>query len=878
MAPFYKSSDETDGPVKFGDASDDLHQFSGSVSISGTLTVLDVSGSGIHPNAGINIQAPQGVSDALTLGSNGAAYLKLNTTAAESGGEMVELSKHMMLMDDTKLYFGENGDASIEFDEDGRNRLVLSGANEGIMVSGSVYFQNMAAGTGDGATSYLAVSADKKLVLTASAGGGGGGGGSPGGSDTQMQYNNNGSFGGISVFTWDDTDLKVADDTKLYFGTHGDAHIEYDENGTDELIVSGAAGGIDIQAPQGVSDALTLSSNGESYLTFNTTPEETGGEMLELNKPMIVMDDIKLYFGNTGDAYIEYDENGTDELVVSGAAGGIDIMAPQSVSDGLTLSSNGDAYLTLNTTAPESGGEMIEIQKSMMVYDDTKLYFGSGGDAYIEYDEDDTDELIVSGAAGGIDIQTPQGVSDALTLSSNGESYLTLNTTAVESGGEMVELSKPMLVADDTKIYFGSQGETYIMYDESGRDALQISGSGRGTEISGTVRFSLPYNTATGLEINQHATKMLVVDTTDGQEAIQFHQTTLVRDDVKLYFGNTGDAYIEYDEDGTDELIVSGAAGGIDIMAPQGVSDGLTLSSNGDAYLTLNTTAAESGGEMVELSKHMLVADDTKIYFGSTGDAYIEYDEDGTDELVVSGAAGGIDIMAPQGVADGLTLSSNGDAYLTLNTTAVESGGEMVELSKHMLVADDTKVYFGSQGESSLEYDENGQDKFILSGAASGIIITGSTHFSNTSHVVFGNPASLVNDTGGGEVVHFGTSSGPLHQGALYYLNFEGGWDSASADVTGSGNDALLGISLGTRANSHGMLTRGFFDANSYYKHSFLKGKAVYVESGSHSTGYAGMSGAAPTATNSYVRIVGYATDTANVIYFNPGTNWVELS
>ena len=37
----------------------------------------------------------------------------------------------------------------------------------------------------------------------------------PAGLDTHLQYNNNGNFGGISTFTFDGTDMKVADDTKI---------------------------------------------------------------------------------------------------------------------------------------------------------------------------------------------------------------------------------------------------------------------------------------------------------------------------------------------------------------------------------------------------------------------------------------------------------------------------------------------------------------------------------------------------------------------------------------------------------------------------------------------------------------------------------------
>ncbi len=45
--------------------------------------------------------------------------------------------------------------------------------------------------------------------VTYGASGSGGGGGTPGGSDTQIQYNNAGAFGGVSVLTWDGTTLRA---------------------------------------------------------------------------------------------------------------------------------------------------------------------------------------------------------------------------------------------------------------------------------------------------------------------------------------------------------------------------------------------------------------------------------------------------------------------------------------------------------------------------------------------------------------------------------------------------------------------------------------------------------------------------------------------
>ena len=43
------------------------------------------------------------------------------------------------------------------------------------------------------------------------------------------------------------------------------------------------------------------------------------------------------------------------------------------------------------------------------------------------------------------------------------------------------------------------------------------------------------------------------------------------------------------------------------------------------------------------------------------------------------------------------------------------------------------------------------------------------------------------------------------------------------------------------------------------------------------STTAGGMDTTRPSASGDFVRIVGYCTTTANVIYFNPSTTWIEL-
>jgi hypothetical protein len=130
------------------------------------------------------------------------------------------------------------------------------------------------------------------------------------------------------------------------------------------------------------------------------------------------------------------------------------------------------------------------------------------------------------------------------------------------------------------------------------------------------------------------------------------------------------------------------------------------------------------------------------------------------------------------------------------------------------------------------------------------------------------DPSTLSDNTGAGEVVKFG--SGSLTAGKLYYLN-GAAWAEVDADAPATGADQLLGIALGSSPTSDGLLLRGFFDAATYLS-NFSGGKAVYV-----GTTAGGMDTTQPSGTGDYVRVVGYCTNTANVIYFDPSSTWIEL-
>ena len=134
---------------------------------------------------------------------------------------------------------------------------------------------------------------------------------------------------------------------------------------------------------------------------------------------------------------------------------------------------------------------------------------------------------------------------------------------------------------------------------------------------------------------------------------------------------------------------------------------------------------------------------------------------------------------------------------------------------------------------------------------------------------VHDDPTSLEDDTGGGMVIKFG--GGTVAKGKLYFLHTDGNWTATDSSAVATGADQLLAISLGTDAAVDGMLIRGFFDADTELD-NFSAGKAAYVSETASK-----MDTTAPTTADAFVRIVGYCTDQSNVIYFNPGTTWIEL-
>ena len=166
-----------------------------------------------------------------------------------------------------------------------------------------------------------------------------------GGSNTHMQYNSNGNVDGISTFTFDGTDLSIADDVKLKFGTNSDAHIEYNEAVDDFLIISGSSQGIVLSGSVIQVDG-TL--EGASPLKIGGAIQFVGAEG----------DASAFNFGPNNEAKIFFNNSPSNALIISGSAanGGITLSGSSVNIDSFVGIGVGEGNATHALTLPDTSG------------------------------------------------------------------------------------------------------------------------------------------------------------------------------------------------------------------------------------------------------------------------------------------------------------------------------------------------------------------------------------------------------------------------------------------------------------------------------------------------------------------------------------------
>ena len=367
------------------------------------------------------------------------------------------------------------------------------------------------------------------------------------------------------------TGLLFADDKKLYFGTGKDASFEYDEDGTDTLLYAGAS--------------------------------------------LRISDDVNLEFGTGGDWSIEYDEDGDDDLKMTGTT-----LTVTTDTATFTSANQDDPLVVIKNTTNHANGPRLRFVKD-------KGAAGAANDVagMIEFYADDAnqDQVLFGRIASQVSVHTDGQEGGLLAFqvaSHDGE----INNGLVITDGsaeDEIDVTIGNGSASRTTIS-GDMAITTIANPGSDVDKFLVSNSGvvgfrTGAEVASDIG-------AVATSANSTFTGVI----TFASDLTASHGLT-IPDDTLLRFGNAsgGDATIEYDENGTDELRFAGAA----VTFEQAVSfDGsVTLGADANDVTTVTGELTASLG--------MQIPDDKKLYFGNGYDWSIEYDEDGDDDLKMAG-------------------------------------------------------------------------------------------------------------------------------------------------------------------------------------------------------------------------------------------------
>jgi len=165
----------------------------------------------------------------------------------------------------------------------------------------------------------------------------------PAGENRQLQFNNGGVFGAVTTVIFDGTELTIPDDRKLHFGDSQEAHIEYNENDDDFLVISGSSQGI-------VLSGSTIQIDGTLE---GASPLKIGGALQFVGTEGAA---TAFNFGPNNEAKIFFNTSPTNALIISGSAanGGVTISGSAVNIDSFVGVGVGEGNATHAITLPDN--------------------------------------------------------------------------------------------------------------------------------------------------------------------------------------------------------------------------------------------------------------------------------------------------------------------------------------------------------------------------------------------------------------------------------------------------------------------------------------------------------------------------------------------
>ena len=553
------------------------------------------------------------------------------------------------------------------------------------------------------------------------------------------------------------TQLIIPDNIMIALGNSTDGAILYDEANVDKLIISGAAGGFDIDLPDNVADAFSIREEGTPYLTIMTS---NSAEAVLLSQDAWLIDDKKLYFGTGKDSSIEYDEDDQNFLIISGSSRGtvlsgtiVAVAGTLQLSDASGIPASNGGLAAAGGTLVVSGSAIAD--GTIAVASDEMVFLDADGSLKRETIADLATAIAGTGlnASGGqlglyfaeIAAVTPVTSTDSVMILDNGSGtkrvtvttmgdYLVgtsgglANTAGVLNVSSSAVADATVAVASDTIMFFDMPSG--VVKQESIADLVSGIASTGLDASSGQLTVDVSDFLTNG--VDNRLVTATGADALNAEANLTYDGTTFVigddarvNDDLPLYFGSNSDASIFYDEAGQDMLIISGSSFGTTLSGSLiRVTDKLSIGvdtspAKTSGILLVSADADDTTNGLIATFKsgdsdygrinidNSTANGDTQFTFMSNGSSKWSIGNMGSDETlhIKSGFGSFTD-------SDPFILSNSGFDF-----------NSPITASQHVRVEDGKKLYFGTGNDASVEYDEAGVDKLIISGAAGGFDI-----------------------------------------------------------------------------------------------------------------------------------------------------------